>query len=107
MRSAPKNLRRMPRGARSLRAFRVELASTPRAYTGTRVALRCAVVSGEHRLVDRLLRPFSKVHPGEGAVAALMLVCVFLLLSAYYVMKTAREGLILANGTWGLRGDEL
>jgi ATP:ADP antiporter, AAA family len=36
-----------------------------------------------------------------------MLVCVFLILSAYYVMKTAREGLILSGGTWGLRGDEL
>ncbi|HEY5924174.1 MAG TPA: MFS transporter [Kofleriaceae bacterium] len=58
-------------------------------------------------LLDRVLRPFSKVHAGEGAVAALMLVCVFLILTAYYVMKTAREGLILSGGTWGLRGDEL
>jgi ATP:ADP antiporter, AAA family len=58
-------------------------------------------------MLDRLLRPLSKVRPGEGAVAALMLVCVFLILSAYYVMKTAREGLILSGGTWGLRGDEL
>jgi len=40
-------------------------------------------------------------------IAALMLVCVFLILTSYYVMKTAREGLILAGGTWGLRGDEL
>ncbi len=58
-------------------------------------------------LLDRLLRPFSKVHAGEGAVAALMLICVFAILTAYYVMKTAREGLILAGGTWGLAGDEL
>ncbi len=36
-----------------------------------------------------------------------MLVCVFLILTAYSVMKTAREGLILSGGTWGLRGDEL
>jgi AAA family ATP:ADP antiporter len=47
------------------------------------------------------------VQPGEGAVAALMLVSVFLILTAYYVMKTAREGLILSGGTRGLRGDEL
>ena len=33
-------------------------------------------------LLDRLLRPLSKVHAGEGAVAALMLVCVFLILTA-------------------------
>lgn len=30
-----------------------------------------------------------------------MLACVFLILTAYYVMKTAREGLILSGGTWG------
>lgn len=59
------------------------------------------------RVVDRALRPFSKVHRGEGVVAALMLVCVFLILTSYYVMKTVREGLILAGGTFGLRGDEL
>jgi AAA family ATP:ADP antiporter len=58
-------------------------------------------------LIDRLLRPFSHVRPGEGALAALMLVCVFLILTAYYMMKTAREGLILAGGTLGLGGDEL
>jgi ATP:ADP antiporter, AAA family len=57
--------------------------------------------------VDRLLRPFSKVEPGEGPRALLMLACVFLILTAYYVMKTAREGLILAGGTFGLAGDEL
>src|SRR5262245_661141 len=28
-------------------------------------------------------------------------------MTAYYVMKTAREGLILTGGTFGLRGDEL
>jgi AAA family ATP:ADP antiporter len=54
-----------------------------------------------------MLRPFSKVHPGEGVIATLMLVCVFLIMTAYYVMKTAREGLILAGGTFGLGGDEL
>jgi AAA family ATP:ADP antiporter len=40
-------------------------------------------------------------------MAVLMLVCVFLILTAYYLMKTAREGLILAGGTFGLGGDEL
>jgi ATP:ADP antiporter, AAA family len=63
--------------------------------------------SGSLTLLDRLLRPLSKVRRGEGALALLMLVCVFLILSSYYVMKTAREGLILAGGTWGLGGDEL
>ncbi|MBA3539705.1 MAG: MFS transporter, partial [Deltaproteobacteria bacterium] len=58
-------------------------------------------------VLDRLLRPFSNVRPGEGLVALLMLVCIFLILTSYYVMKTAREGLILAGGAFGLRGDEL
>jgi AAA family ATP:ADP antiporter len=59
------------------------------------------------RMVDRALRPMSRVHTGEGVVAILLLACVFLILTSYYVMKTAREGLILAGGTFGLRGDEL
>lgn len=59
------------------------------------------------RLVDRALRPLSKVRPGEGVGAALLLVSIFLLLTGYYVMKTAREGLILTSDTFGIRGDEL
>ncbi len=57
--------------------------------------------------LDWMLRPFSKVRPGEGLVALLMLVCVFLILTSYYLMKTAREGMILSGGTFGLRGEEL
>jgi ATP:ADP antiporter, AAA family len=56
---------------------------------------------------SRLLRLFSNVHAGEGARAALMLMCIFLIMTSFYVMKTAREGLILTGGTFGLRGDEL
>src|SRR6266536_6373858 len=76
---------------------------------GIAVALMHGVKSETQRagLLDRLLRPFSDVRPGEGALAAMMLVCVFLIMTAYYVMKTAREGLILAGGTFGLGGDEL
>lgn len=78
------------------------LGDTP----GTTVAPP-AFVTTQSTIVERLLRPFSKVRSGEGTVAVLMLACVFLILTAYYVMKTAREGLILSGGTWGLRGDEL
>jgi ATP:ADP antiporter, AAA family len=59
------------------------------------------------RMVDRALRPLSRVHPGEGTRTVLMLVGVFLLLTAYYLLKTAREGLILSGGAFGLKGDEL
>jgi ATP:ADP antiporter, AAA family len=47
--------------------------------------------------LDRLLGLFSEVHPGEGARALLMLVNVFLILVAYYVIKTVREPLILGT----------
>ena len=36
-----------------------------------------------------------------------MAACVFLILTSYYLMKTAREGLILTGGMFGLGGDEL
>jgi AAA family ATP:ADP antiporter len=47
------------------------------------------------------------VKPGEGFRVGLMVTCVFLIMTAYYALKTAREGLILAGGTFGLGGDEL
>jgi AAA family ATP:ADP antiporter len=36
-----------------------------------------------------------------------MMVSCFLLLTSYYVLKTAREGMILAGGAFGVHGDEL
>jgi AAA family ATP:ADP antiporter len=36
-----------------------------------------------------------------------MAACVFVIMCAYYMLKTAREGLILSGGMLGLRGDEL
>src|SRR5690242_8022075 len=51
-----------------------------------------------HRLLARLLRPFTKVHPEEAVTVALMTVAAFLLLSAYYLLKTVREPLILLQG---------
>src|SRR6476659_7600201 len=79
----------------------------PGNYEPARQLKNAPRVSADKTVLDRLLRPFAKVRPGEGLIAALMLVCVFLILTAYYLMKTAREGLILAGGTFGLKGDEL
>jgi AAA family ATP:ADP antiporter len=45
--------------------------------------------------LDRLLGVFSDVRSGEGARALLMLANIFLILMAYYVIKTVREPLIL------------
>jgi AAA family ATP:ADP antiporter len=43
-------------------------------------------------------RPFTKVHPQEAATAGMMTLSAFLLLTAYYLLKTVREPLILLQG---------
>ena len=45
--------------------------------------------------LDRLLGLFAEVHAGEGLTAVLLLANLFLLLAAYYLLKTIREPLIL------------
>ncbi|HMD36697.1 MAG TPA: hypothetical protein VKH42_17105 [Vicinamibacterales bacterium] len=49
-------------------------------------------------LLGRLLSPVADVRPGEATSALLMTATMFLLLSGYYLLKTAREGFILAEG---------
>jgi AAA family ATP:ADP antiporter len=44
------------------------------------------------------LRPFARVEPSEAVAAVVMTATVFLLLTAYYLVKTAREPLILLHG---------
>ena len=46
------------------------------------------------RWVAAALRPFADVRPGEATTALLLTVNVFLLLTAYYLLKVAREPLI-------------
>ncbi len=48
--------------------------------------------------IDRLLRLASDVRPGEGATVLMMTANVFIIMLAYYVLKTAREPLILNSG---------
>jgi AAA family ATP:ADP antiporter len=48
--------------------------------------------------LDRGLRIFAQVKDGEGANALLLALNVFLLLTAYYLIKPVREALILAGG---------
>lgn len=50
------------------------------------------------RWYERLMNAFAEVHAGEGATALLLMLNVFLLLAAYYIMKPVREALILAGG---------
>jgi len=48
--------------------------------------------------LERALRVFADVRPGEGVTAVLLLANLFLLLVGYYILKTVREPLILATG---------
>ena len=43
------------------------------------------------RTTSTLLRPFTKVHPDEALTVVLMTLAAFLLLTAYYLLKTVRE----------------
>lgn len=49
-------------------------------------------------LLEKALRVFSDVRPGEAMGVLLMFANVFLILVSYYVIKTVREPLILATG---------
>ena len=50
------------------------------------------------RWLAKALRPFAKVEPSETVGALVLTLGVFLLLTAYYLLKTAREPLILLHG---------
>ena len=50
------------------------------------------------RLLDRFTAVFSRVRPGEGLPVVILLVDLFLILTAYYLLKVAREPLILVGG---------
>jgi AAA family ATP:ADP antiporter len=49
-------------------------------------------------LTERLLAPIADVRRGEAASALLLMLTMFLILSAYYMLKTAREIFILGEG---------
>jgi AAA family ATP:ADP antiporter len=48
-------------------------------------------------LLDRFLNVFTEVHAGEGVSALLLGLNVFILMTAYYIIKPVREALILAG----------
>ena len=50
------------------------------------------------RWPDRLLRPFADVRAGEAVTALVLAATIFLLLTAYYLLKVIREPLILLGG---------
>ena len=54
--------------------------------------------SGQKTAIERLLSPIADVHRTEAASVLLMTLLMFLLLGAYYMLKTAREVFILTEG---------
>lgn len=48
--------------------------------------------------LNRLLGLFTRVEPGEASTALLLTLDLFLVLTAYYILKTVREPLILMGG---------
>jgi AAA family ATP:ADP antiporter len=58
--------------------------------------------------VESLLGLFAEVRAGEGASVVLMFANIFLILTAYYVLKVVREGLTIGGvQLFGLGGDEI
>ena len=53
-----------------------------------------SLIPARFSLLDRFLRAFTDVHPGEGAMGLLMALDVMLILVAYYMIKPLREGWI-------------
>jgi ATP:ADP antiporter, AAA family len=53
--------------------------------------------------LDRLLRLFADVRPGEGATVLLLALNVLVILQAYYILKPVREALILGEGSAELK----
>jgi len=53
--------------------------------------------------LDRGLRVFADVRAGEGFIALLLALNVFLILMAYYVLKPVREALVLGEGSAELK----
>ena len=52
---------------------------------------------------ERFLNLFTVVRPGEAKTALLLALNVFLILMAYYILKTVREALILGEGSAELK----
>jgi ATP:ADP antiporter, AAA family len=57
-----------------------------------------STIALERSPLDRFLRLFADVHAGEGLIAILLTVNLFLLLTGYLIIKTVREALILSEG---------
>jgi AAA family ATP:ADP antiporter len=63
--------------------------------------------SAQLTVLERFLRSFSDIRPGEGRAAAILFADVLLILCAYYFIKPLREGWLAVSGVEGLSKMEL
>jgi ATP:ADP antiporter, AAA family len=59
--------------------------------------------SSQASSLERFLNLFTQVRPGEARTALLLALNIFLILMAYYILKTVREALILGEGSAELK----
>jgi AAA family ATP:ADP antiporter len=57
--------------------------------------------------LDRFLRIFSDIRPGEGTTGLILLLNIFLVLAAYYLIKPVREGWLSISAIKGLSKVEI
>jgi ATP:ADP antiporter, AAA family len=62
------------------------------------MAMAAEAAPARPSLLDRFLRLFSDVRPGEGGTVVLLFANLLLLLVSYYVMRVVRDATILATG---------
>lgn len=59
--------------------------------------------SGNYSFLEKIIRLFTHVHPGEGKATLMLSGYAFLLLQLYYMLKPIREALILSEHTAEMR----
>ena len=77
---------------------REELQSRPELHSHRSFPSFGAVGEAPRNALEKALSLFADIRAGEGLTTLLLTVNVFLLLGGYYLLKTARESLILTEG---------
>lgn len=54
-------------------------------------------------VLEKVLRLFTRIKPGEGKAALMLMIQAFILLFAYYLLKPAREALLLSENSAEIR----
>jgi AAA family ATP:ADP antiporter len=110
----------LPAGGRGVTTCREETAGRPSRKGGTAATFLLSSIfshpeirsllewrvtdqPGRRSPLERFLGTFTEVRAGEGRTALLLALNIFLILMAYYVLKTVREALILGEGSAELK----